>query len=112
MRRSPRRNSRRVRAHYSWARLGLGRRRERRLRVGRDERREAEGYEMRFSGGNGNRSAKRNNGGLGGGAKRRIGGRGRGGWRRDDPPRPGGSHLVVGNLWPCALGVATPKRAG
>jgi len=70
MRRSPRRNSRRVRAHYSWARLGLGRRRERRLRVGRDERREAEGYEMRFSGGNGNRSAKRNNGGCGGGAKR------------------------------------------
>jgi len=59
MRRSPRRRSRRVRAHYSWARLGLGRRRERRVRIGRNERREAECYEMRLSGGNGNCFAKR-----------------------------------------------------
>src|SRR6266487_5148983 len=58
------------RTHYSWARLGLGRRRERRLRIGGDERREAEGYVMRFFRKNGNCFAQRDSGGRRGGAKR------------------------------------------
>src|SRR3989442_4975423 len=95
MRRTPRRSSRRVKAHDHWARLGLGRRRERRLRIGGGDRREAESYEMRFSGGNGNRSAKRNNGVRSGRTERGIGARGSVGRRTDDPPRRVGGHLLV-----------------
>src|SRR3989454_1884098 len=48
-RRSPRRYGRRVRAHYAWERLGLGRRRERRLWIGRDERGKTERDAVRLS---------------------------------------------------------------
>src|SRR5882672_4377240 len=60
---------RRVRVHYVWERLGLGRRRERRLRVGRREGRNAEADNVGFSYGNGNASTQRNNSSRCGGAE-------------------------------------------
>src|SRR2546422_7087626 len=48
-RRSPRRSRRRVRAHYAWERLGLGRWRERCLWVGRNERGKTERDGVRLS---------------------------------------------------------------
>src|SRR5207253_9069627 len=67
---SPRRSRRRVGAHYAWERLGLGRRGERRSRVGRGEARKAEADKVGLSCENRNRSARRNDGGCRGRTER------------------------------------------
>src|SRR5205823_454573 len=56
---------RRVRAHYVWERLGLGRWRERCLWVGRGERRDPKANKVGFPHRNGTGPAKRNNCGRG-----------------------------------------------
>src|SRR2546426_9823824 len=62
-RRSPRRCGRRVRAHYVWERLGLGRWRERCLWIGRGEGRDPQTDNVGLSCGGGNGSTKRDDGG-------------------------------------------------
>jgi hypothetical protein len=109
-RRGPRRSRQRVRAHYVWERLGLGRRRERRLRVGRGERRNAEADSVGFSCGNGNGSTKRDNGSRRGGTERGISARGSVGRRIDDRRRRVGRHLLVAVRRRCSLDLVTQQR--
>lgn len=79
------------------------------MRIGRDERREPEGYEMRFAAGNESCSAKRNNRGRRGCAERGIGARRSVGRRSDDRRRRVGRHLLVAIRWR-SLDLVTQQR--
>src|SRR5437867_364082 len=109
-RRSPRRCERRVRAHYAWERLGLGRWRERCLWVGRGEGRDPETDHVGLSCGGGNGSTKRDDGGRHDRAERCIDARGSVGRRSDGWPRPVGSHLLPAARRRSSLNLVTQQR--
>src|SRR2546425_12336730 len=102
-RRSPRRCGRRVRAHYAWERLGLGRWRERSLWVGRGEGRDPEADNVGLSCGGGNGSTKRDHCGRCDRTERCIGARGTVGRCSDGRPRRVGGHLLLAARRRCSL---------
>jgi len=102
--------ARRFRAQYARERLGLGRWRERGLRVGRGEGRDPETDIVGLSCGGGNGSTNCEHCGRRDRAERRVSARGGMGCRIDGRPRPVGGHLLFAARRRSSLDLVTQER--